>query len=148
MSTSCNFLQMSLVKPSFASKVPEFLTQEVSPKDKYMLEQLSVIEQTQNWLVDETVKQSSKLEEVKSQADRIETQTLKTNGRVTKLEDKNVADKEIEDETKKIVGVKQFVQKYLLNRYSLGAIFIFGLGLIRVLSDSELRDFLFKIVGL
>lgn len=106
-----------------------------------------MVGQTQEWLVDETVKQSVKLEEVKEQANRIETQTLKTNGRVTKLEDKNTGNKETEDEVKKIVGFKLFIQRYLFNRYFLGGLVVFGIGFIRVMSDESLREVFFKIIG-
>lgn len=139
---------MSLQKPSFSPKLPEYLLNESSPKDKYMLEQLSLMSQTQDWLIEETVKQSVKLEEVKEQANRIETQTLKTNGRVTKLEDKNTGDKETDDEVKKIVGAKLFIGKYLLNKYALIGFMALSVGLFRIIDDEGSRQLLLKVLGL
>jgi len=133
-------LVMSLKKPSFQSNLPEYLLKDASDKDRYILEHLNVISQTSNWLIDETVKQSEKLES-------IENQTFKTNGRVNKLEEMNPLDKDTNKELKQIVSIKVFAQKYLFNRYVLGALFLFVFGAIKVLANEESRGFFFRIIG-
>lgn len=134
--------------PEFKSNLPESLLTDINPRDRYLLEQVSVIGQKSDWLLSETQKQSNQLTS-------LDEKLRYTNGKIGNaileiqaLKDKNAADKEIDDEVKKIVGFKLFFEKYILNKYSLGAIFIFSLGFIKVMANPELREFLFKIIGL
>ena len=85
--------------------------------------------------------------EVRGRLESIEKQCKITNGRITKLEDRNTANKEIDEEIKQVVTVKQFIQKYLINKYAVIIIGIFTVGVIRVLSDDQLRGFAFKLLG-
>jgi hypothetical protein len=107
---------MPLEKPHFTSQIPAHLLQDATDRDKYILESLSVITQNNNWLVDETIRQSCKLETLEKTVGEVKTQTTLTNGRVTRLEDKNTANKESEDELKKILVVKNWIWKLLSSK--------------------------------
>jgi hypothetical protein len=132
---------MSLTKPSFDSKVPEYLLKDASDKDKYIIEQLSIIGQQSNWVIDETIKQSVKLE-------TLDEKVSYTNGSVNEHKKLISELNETKEDVNQIVSVKRFVCRYLLNRYSIAVSFVFGLGFIKILTNSELREFLFKIIGL
>ena len=147
MNSACNFLQMSLTKPSFSSQIPQHLLSEANDRDKYILESLSVITQNNNWLIEETVKQSAKLEEQGKQLNVISEQTTRTNGRVTKLELKNENDGEQDIQVKQIVAFKQFCQKYLLNKYALIGFGALILGFLKIITTPELRELFLKLVG-
>jgi hypothetical protein len=144
-----------LTRPSFQSKVPEYLLEKASEKDRYIIEQLSVIGQTQEWLVDETIKQSSKLESVDDKVSELDDKLKYTNGKIGSailqihaLETKNEADKQSDFEIKKIVSAKLFLEKYLINKYGIGIFFLFVIGIIKVLTTPELKEILFKIIGI
>jgi hypothetical protein len=117
MSNSAIF-PMPLQKPSFQSKIPDYLLLEASPKEKFILEQLSIIGQGQDWIMDETTKQSSKLEDLDGKITEVDDKLRFTNGKIGNamiqikaLEDKNTASKESEDELKKILVVKNWIWK-------------------------------------
>jgi hypothetical protein len=144
-----------LTRPSFESKVPEYLLEKVSEKDKYIIEQLSVIGQTQEWLVDQTIKQSNKLEIVDGKVSELDDKLKYTNGKIGNailqihaLESKNEADKESDIEIKKIVSTKLFIEKYLLNKYILIILFVLFFGLIKIVKTPELVTFFNKMIGL
>jgi hypothetical protein len=144
-----------LTRPSFESKVPEYLLEKVSEKDKYIIEQLSVIGQTQEWLVDQTIKQSNKLEIVDGKVSELDDKLKYTNGKIGNailqihaLESKNEADKESDIEIKKIVSTKLFIEKYLLNKYILIILFVLFFGLIKIVKTPELATFFNKMIGL
>jgi hypothetical protein len=132
---------MSLQKPSFQSNLPDYLLQDTSPKERYILEHLSIISQNNVWLVDETIKQSEKLES-------IECQTIRTNGRVSKLEEKNISDKDSDEQIKQIVNTKLFIEKYLLNKYFLISFVFFIVGIIKVVLNDDLRTLFLKVIGI
>jgi hypothetical protein len=138
---------MPLVKPSFDSKVPDYLLKDASDKDKYIIEQLSVISQTQEWLVDEAVKSSGKLDEVDNKLKFTNGKIASAITSIEELRRKNENDKEMDIEIGKIVKTKLFIQKYLLNRYSLATLFVFTLGLIKLFTIPELRELFFKIIA-
>lgn len=140
MSTSCISNYMPLVKPSFDSKVPEYLLKDASDKDKYIIEQLSIIGQQSNWVVDETIKQSAKLETLDSKVSY-------TNGSVNEHKKLISELNETKEDVNQIVSAKRFICRYLLNRYSLGILFVFIFGLIKVVVNPELRDFFLRIIG-
>jgi hypothetical protein len=144
-----------LTRPSFQSKVPEYLLEKVSEKDRYIIEQLSVIGQTQEWLVDQTIKQSNKLESVDGKVSELDDKLKYTNGKIGNailqihaLESKNEADKESDIEIKKIVSIKLFLEKYLLNKYTIGILFVFSIGFVKILTTPELKEILFKTIGI
>jgi hypothetical protein len=118
---------MSLTRPKFESSVPEYLLKDATEKDKFIIEQLSIIGQQSNWVIDETIKQSEKLESV-------DTKVSYTNGKVgaailqiKALEDKNTADREQEEQVRQIVKTKKFIEKFIYNKtFWIGfAVFVF-----------------------
>jgi hypothetical protein len=145
---------MPLEKPHFQSKLPDFLTQDISPKEKYILESLSVMTQTNDWLVDETVRQSTKLETLDGKVTQVDNRLQFTNGKIANailqikaLENKNEAEKEKDEQLTELVSFKKFVQKYLFNRYAVGTIVIIIMGIIKISTNPELREFLFRVIG-
>lgn len=155
MNSPCNFLQMSLEKPSFNSQIPQHLLSDANDRDKYILNSLSIMAQSTNWTAEEMVKQSAKLEGLDKKVTEVDDKLKFTNGKIGNsmlqikaLEDQSAAKKEMESEMGKIVGAKLFVQKYLCNRYTLGILFVLGVGVLKVLTNNELRELFFKLVGL
>ena len=134
--------------PEFNSSIPAHLLADLSDKDRYIVEQLSIMGQKSDWLVNATQEQSKELFIIK-------TETKLTNGKVAQAV-KDIAEiqskerAKIDDwlEVKQIVSIKQFIQKYLFNRYFLGVGFILALGLFKILTDEELRTFFFRIIGI
>lgn len=101
-----------LTPPEFKSNVPEVLINGLSDVDRYVVEQLSILNQKNDWQTSKIAEQAIVLKEVAKQ-------TQKTNGRVTQLEDKSQnfdkrlsEDKEVIDTAKKIV--KMLSNKYIL----------------------------------
>jgi len=146
MSTSCNFLQMAL-PPEFKSAIPSHLLENSSERDKFIIEQLSVIGQKSDWLIGETQMQSHDIQIIKKETQATNGKVAATIRNLAEIE-KREGDKSADwAEIKQIVSFKQFIGKYLLNRYALGAFVVLGVGFIRVMSDDQLREFFFKIVG-
>ncbi len=74
-----------LTVPRFESKLPAELLAEVKdPTQRFLFSKLDEIGQAQTWLISQTVTQNAKL-------DSIETQCLRTNGRVSKTEQDVIA---------------------------------------------------------
>lgn len=69
--------------PQFESTLPEHLLANEDDARKYMMRTINVMQQSLDWLSKETRKQSATL-------DRCEALGKSTNGRVTKLEEKNI----------------------------------------------------------
>ena len=78
-------------RPVFTSKIPEYLLSDASAADKWIMENLSILSQASDWHTDELIRQTGEMERHSAQLNSIETQAIKTNGRVTSLE-KNVTE--------------------------------------------------------
>ena len=134
--------------PEFKSSIPNHLLADISDKDRFIIEQLSIMGQKSDWLVHETQEQSKELVIIK-------TETKTTNGKIAKaildindLQNKEKAKLDDWTEVKEIVSIKLFVQKYLFNRYALIGLGIFTIGFLKIMADDELRGFFFKLLGL
>lgn len=138
---------MSLQKPSFKSNLPDYLLQDASPRDRYVLENLSIIGQTHEWLVDETIKQSKQLGAVDEKVSFTNGKVKQALLQIKALEDKNAAQKETEVEIEKIVKFKQFFFKYLANRYAIICLAALSFGLFKIATIPELRELALKIIG-
>lgn len=79
--------------PDFKSDIPAHLLENVSPQDRWMMENISVLSQKSDWLGGEQMRQSENLDnlsqevvQLKNESAEIKVQTTKTNGRVTEAE--------------------------------------------------------------
>lgn len=63
------------------------------------------------------------------------------------LQEKAKKQEEIQNDIEDIVGLKRFAQKYLFNKYAMIGIGIFVIGFVKIMSNSELREFFFKLLG-
>jgi hypothetical protein len=74
----------------FQSDIPEHLLANVSPQDRYIMEKISILSQTTNWLSETQKEQVKALEEIK-------VQTTKTNGSVIVLKEQAKKAEEVVD---------------------------------------------------
>ena len=89
----------------FQSDIPEHLLANVSPQDRYIMEKISILSQTTNWLSESQKEQVKALEEIKIQ-------TTKTNGSVIALKEKAKQAEEVVGfyfALKRLVGNKIFI---------------------------------------
>jgi hypothetical protein len=107
---------MSLERPTFVSQIPSPLLNDASDKDKYILNSLSVIAQSNTWTVEEMIKQSAKLEELDKKIESVEFQTKKTNGSVLRHTAEITEINKSQPDIAEIVALKNFIQKYILNK--------------------------------
>ncbi len=106
---------MSKAPPVFSSSIPEYLLAEATPRDKWMMENISILTQASVWHTDELCKQTDKI-------DSIEIQTTKTNGRVTKVEEKLLTH---DDQFKKIgedLVTYQWTRKVIGTKWGVAAV--------------------------
>lgn len=70
---------MSLNPPSFESHIPQHLTKDCTPQDKWLIENMSKMLQSNSWLINNAKDQSEVI-------GRIDVQVAATNGRLLKAE--------------------------------------------------------------
>lgn len=121
--------------PPFESNIPEHLLQEASPKDKWLMENISVLTQKTDWVLKETEKQSTELKEIRFQ-------TQVTNGRLLKAEGKLKVLDEWVDDLKEIVITKRFIQKVGSSRWTWAFIGFAVMGIISIITKPELREWI------
>jgi hypothetical protein len=81
------------------------------------------------------------------QLQRIEAHCEHTNGSIADAQ-RDIAElKDTHVDLKQLVTFKNFIQTYLLNRYFLIVLAVFGLGLFKALANEQARGFLLSIVG-
>ena len=79
---------------------------------------------------------------------RIEDHCEHTNGSIADAQ-RDIAElKETHAELGQLVTFKNFIQAYIFNKYFLIISAVFAVGLIKVLTNEELRGFLFKLLGI
>jgi len=91
--------------PDFQSDIPEHLLANVSPQDKYIMENISILSQRGDWLAKVQGEQVKALEEIRIQ-------TTKTNGSVVTLKEQAKKAEEVVNfyhAGKKLVGNKLFI---------------------------------------
>lgn len=125
----------------FESNIPQHLLNNISDKDKWLMEEMSKNTQATEWLLHKREEDSVKIDEIVKQ-------TKLTNGRVTKLEDNSVYLNKIAKELKGFAGFLSFSKRYLTNKYALVFIGIFIFGCVKVAISPEIRELLAKIIGL
>lgn len=122
-------------KPTFTSSIPDHLLADLSPKDKYIIEQLSIMSQQQTWQV-------KKLENLDERVAFANSKTSKVIQDIELLNIKSLEYKKIEKDVMDMVEKKRFVYKYLLNKKFLIILAIFCLGLVKIMfSPSALEWF-------
>ena len=79
---------------------------------------------------------------------RIEDHCEHTNGSIADAQ-RDIAElKETHSDIQQLVAFKNFIQRYVINKYFLIVTGVFAVGLIKVLTNEELRGFLFKLIGI
>lgn len=81
--------------PNFISQIPDYLLSDLPPADKWVIENINVINQKMDW-------QTNKL-------NNIEVQTMKTNGRVTNLEENVVILQKNAEDDKNVIDKVKFI---------------------------------------
>lgn len=146
----------------FDSQIPDYLLTGETPAMQYLLVELSKNTQAIEYLLKKREESgcvleeiSNKLEKLESDVKEVDTKLKYTNGCIGEskisihlLEEKAKNQLAINLEIDEVVKFKNFVQKYLLNRVALGVFIVFFLGGVKVASNVELRELLFKIVGM
>jgi hypothetical protein len=129
---------MSLQKPHFTSQIPPTLLQDISDREKYILESLSIMSQNGNWTVEEMIKQSNKLEELDKKVKIVDEKISYTNGKVAAsltdiqaLKDKNLANKESDDEIKKFLAIKKYICRLLSSKFFWFSVTVISLLLVK-----------------
>lgn len=145
----------SHVIPEFKSSIPSHLLDGLSDKDKYIIEQLSVMGQKTDWIVGETGEQSKKLGQLETGVSEVDTKLKFTNGKIASalvaikaLEDKNLEETGLLEEVRKIVNAKNFLEKLLFNKWFWFVFGIFMLGAIKIITTPELMELVKKIAGI
>ena len=122
-------------KPVFKSSIPDHLLADLSPKDKYIIEQLSIMSQQQTWQV-------KKLDDLDERVAFANSKTSKVIQEIESLKNKSLEYDKIEKDIKEIVYKKRFVYKYVFNKKFLIIFAIFCLGLTKIiLSPAALEWF-------
>lgn len=139
----------------FHSQVPEHLLENETPAMRYLVMELSKNTQATEFLLAKREESGKTLDEINNKLTQVDDKLKFTNGKIAnamiqikQLEEKNEADKEIEQEVKEMVSFKLFAEKYLFNKHALIIVLIFGIGFIKVLSNDELRGYLFRAIGI
>jgi hypothetical protein len=141
--------------PDFKSNIPNHLLDELNDKDKYIIEQLSVMSQKSDWLIGENRGQSEKLSTLETSVKEVDTKLKFTNGKIGSalisikaLEDKNASEAGLLNEVKKIVDAKEILTKLLFNKWFWGAFIVFVVGAIKISTNPEILDLFYKILGI
>lgn len=113
-------------KPIFTSSIPDHLLADLSPKDKYILEQLSIMSQQQTWQVE-------KLDDLDERVAFANSKTSNAIRDIELLKNRNLEYDKIEKDVKELVYKKRFVYKYIFNKKFLIIFAIFCLGLIKLI---------------
>jgi len=110
--------------PKFESNIPGHLLENtsVSPQDRWVMEQISILGQKNDW-------QSSEILEIKKDLSEVKVETKKTNGRVTKSE------AEIED-SKDTIRKAKFTFDLIANKWFWTGAAVFFLFILPILTNN------------
>lgn len=122
-------------RPTFTSQIPDHLLADSSPRDKYMLEQLSVIRQETNWQTDKLLEVDGALQETKGKVENLVSD-------INLLKDKDVEYQKLRIDLTEMVQVKQFVDRYIWNRNFLVIFVIFLIGFIKILYSPQVFEWI------
>jgi uncharacterized membrane protein YraQ (UPF0718 family) len=122
-------------RPVFSSQIPNHLLDDISPKERWIMEEISKQGQCQSYLLEEQFKQNDKLES-------IETQTKLTNGTVKKHIAKFEVIDEIMVDLKQVVDVKRHAIKMASSKitYVVGGLIV--LGIMAVVKSPALQEWI------
>ncbi len=139
---------MNKENPEFRSNIPEPLLQNATPEMQWVMKTMDVLSQKTDYVVDKQNEQSDELKAIKEQ-------TMRTNGRVTKLEGQVHDLEHLKEDTAKvcedikdIVKTKRFVSKYMLNKYFAICFIIFIFGAVKAAANPQVREFIIAVLGL
>lgn len=134
--------------PEFKSNIPEHLLTDISPTDKWLMEEISKNTQVTEYLLTKREEDSKKLDEVVRQTTATNGKVAQTIKDISELRQRNKDKEESWIELDKIISIKKFINKYLINKYALICIGIFVIGCVRVFTSPEIMALLAKIIGL
>jgi hypothetical protein len=122
-------------RPNFNSQIPEHLLTDSSPRDRYMLEQLSVIRQETNWQTDKLLEVDGILQETRGKVEHLVSD-------IETLKGKDFEYQKLKEDLVEIVEVKQFVDKYIWNRNFLVIFIIFLIGFVKIMYSPTVLEWI------
>lgn len=122
---------MNSLPPEFQSDIPSHLLENATPQDKWIMENISILNQKTNWLTEMRRYDSERLHEMDGISKETLEQTKKTNGRVNKLEERNEIAEQAIKEFKEIEPDLMFLinaKKVIMNPWTFRLIVLAGVG--------------------
>lgn len=132
----------------FESNIPPALLETASPTEKWLMEEMSKNTQATEWLLHKREEDSKKLDELDKKLSFTNGKIANAIIQINSLEQDKKVKEESWTEINKIISIKKFIGKYLINKYALVFIGIFIFGCVKVAISPEIRELLAKIIGL
>lgn len=139
---------MSDKKASFESKIPDHLLVNETPAMQYLMQELSKNTQATEYLLQKREESGEKLDAMTKELVEIRVQTQKTNGTVLRHTQEIDNINKIQKDVQEVIEIKNFAKAWLFNKYALICFAVFAIGIIKILTNDQLRELFMKLVGL
>ena len=111
-------------------------------------DRLSKTSQTTEFLLKDNEQSAGKLDSINKKLDYTNGCIGEAKRDIFDLQTKIKKQELVEPELNDILAFKNFIHKWLLNRYAAGFFIIFLIGINKVIHNQEFRELLYKVIGL
>lgn len=131
---------MTFKKPDFKSNIPEYLLSDSTARDRYIMEQLSIISQQNSW-------QSEALSSLDERVAFANSKTSKAIMEIEELQKKGRESDSIKEDVAEVIETKRLLEKYILNKRFLIIFGIFFIGFLKILAFPTAVSWISSLIG-